>query len=107
MWELFQRAAPFLVEALGVTVFLGVTSFAIGSSIGLSVALIRMSKLRVLKAGGAQVQVDDLILDPEQRFQRRSVDVPALGEGNVEQRTAGGERADDEAELREFREDLG
>lgn len=50
MWELFQRAAPFLVEALGVTVFLGVTSFAIGSTIGLSVALVRMSKLHLLKA---------------------------------------------------------
>lgn len=50
MWELFQRAAPFLVEALGVTIFLGVTSFAIGSTIGLSVALVRMSKLHLLKA---------------------------------------------------------
>lgn len=50
MWDLFQRAAPFLLEALGVTVFLGVTSFAIGSTIGLAVALIRMSKMRVPKA---------------------------------------------------------
>ena len=49
MWDLFQRAAPMLVEALGVTVFLGVTSFAIGSTIGLAVALVRMSKLRLLK----------------------------------------------------------
>ena len=50
MWELFQRAAPFLLEALGITVFLGVVSFAIGSTIGLAVALIRMSKLRLLRA---------------------------------------------------------
>lgn len=50
MWELFQRAAPFLLEALGVTIFLGVTSFAIGSSIGLAVALVRMSRMRALKA---------------------------------------------------------
>lgn len=50
MWELFQRAAPFLFEALGITIFLGVVSFAIGSTIGLAVALIRTSKLRLLKA---------------------------------------------------------
>lgn len=50
MVELFQRAAPFLLEALGVTVFLGVTSFAIGSTIGLAVALVRMSKLRIPRA---------------------------------------------------------
>ena len=50
MWDLFLRAAPTLVEALWVTIFLGLVSFAIGSTIGLSVALIRMSKLRVLKA---------------------------------------------------------
>lgn len=50
MWDLFLRAAPTLVEALWVTIFLGLVSFAIGSTIGLFVALIRMSKLRVLKA---------------------------------------------------------
>jgi cystine transport system permease protein len=50
MWELFQRAAPFLLEALGITIFLGVVSFSIGSTIGLAVALIRMSKLRLLRA---------------------------------------------------------
>lgn len=50
MWDLFQRAAPFLLEALGVTIFLGLTSFAIGSTLGLGVALVRMSKLRLLKA---------------------------------------------------------
>jgi cystine transport system permease protein len=49
MWDLFQRAAPMLLEALGVTIFLGVTAFAIGSTIGLAVALVRMSKLRLLK----------------------------------------------------------
>jgi L-cystine transport system permease protein len=50
MWELFLRAAPTLLEALWVTIFLGLVSFAIGSTIGLSVALIRMSNQRVLKA---------------------------------------------------------
>ncbi len=49
MIELFQRAAPFLAEALGVTIFLGFTSFAIGSTIGLAVALGRLSKLRLLR----------------------------------------------------------
>jgi len=50
MWDLFLRAAPTLFQALWVTIFLGLVSFAIGSTIGLLVALIRMSKLRVLKA---------------------------------------------------------
>lgn len=50
MWDLFLRAAPTLLEALWITIFLGLVSFAIGSAIGLSVALTRMSKLRVLKA---------------------------------------------------------
>lgn len=48
MWELFQRAAPFLLDALGVTIFLGVTPFAIGSIIGLAVALARWSGVRPL-----------------------------------------------------------
>lgn len=40
--DLLARAFPLLVDALGMTVFLGVTSFLIGSVIGLVVALARL-----------------------------------------------------------------
>lgn len=50
MWELFVRAYPFLLEGLVVTVVLGITSFSIGSAIGLAVALARLSSVRVLRA---------------------------------------------------------
>jgi L-cystine transport system permease protein len=50
MWELFLRAYPFLLEGLAVTVFLGLTSFALGSAIGLAVALARLSSIGALRA---------------------------------------------------------
>lgn len=43
MWDLFVRAAPLLAEGVVVTIFLGTTSFALGSFIGLLVALARLS----------------------------------------------------------------
>lgn len=43
MWDLFARAAPLLAEGVVVTIFLGTTSFALGSLIGLLVALARLS----------------------------------------------------------------
>jgi cystine transport system permease protein len=49
MWELFVRSWPFLVEGLVVTVVLGVTSFVLGSLLGLALALARLSSLRVLR----------------------------------------------------------
>jgi cystine transport system permease protein len=49
MLELLERAAPLLLDGLIVTVCLGVVSFLIGSTIGLVIALIRVSRLRVLK----------------------------------------------------------
>lgn len=50
MWELFVRAAPLLAEGVVVTIFLGTTSFALGSFIGLLVALARLSGIRPLTA---------------------------------------------------------
>lgn len=43
MWDLFVRSAPLLAEGVVVTIFLGTTSFALGSLIGLLVALARLS----------------------------------------------------------------
>ena len=48
--DLLARAFPLLVDALLMTVFLGVTSFVIGSGIGLLVALSRLFGNRVLRA---------------------------------------------------------
>ncbi len=50
MWELFVRAYPFLLEGLGATILLGVTSFAIGSAIGMVVALARLSSVKPFRA---------------------------------------------------------
>lgn len=50
MVELLVESAPLLAEALVVTVVLGVVSFVIGSTFGLVIALVRVSRLRVLKA---------------------------------------------------------
>jgi cystine transport system permease protein len=50
VWELFQRAYPFLLEGLAVTVVLGLASFTLGSAIGLAVALGRLSGARILRA---------------------------------------------------------
>ena len=50
MLDLLARSAPLLAEALLVTVILGVVSFILGSTLGLVIALVRASRLRVLKA---------------------------------------------------------
>jgi len=50
VWELFLRAYPFLLEGLLVTVVLGVSSFTIGSAIGLATALARLSSIAALRA---------------------------------------------------------
>lgn len=50
MWDLIVRAAPFLAEGLVVTIFLGTTSFVLGSAIGLLVALARLSGIAPLTA---------------------------------------------------------
>jgi L-cystine transport system permease protein len=49
VWDLFLRAYPFLLEGLLVTVLLGVTSFTFGSTIGLGVALARLSGIAPLR----------------------------------------------------------
>jgi cystine transport system permease protein len=48
MLDLFVEGFPFLVQGLAVTIFLGISSFALGSTIGLAVALSRLSKARPL-----------------------------------------------------------
>lgn len=48
--DLIDRTLPFLGEATLMTLFLGVSSFVIGSVIGLGVTLARLSKLRVLRS---------------------------------------------------------
>jgi L-cystine transport system permease protein len=48
--DLLARAFPLLVDALVMTVFLGITSFVIGSGIGLLVALARLFGNRILRA---------------------------------------------------------
>ena len=50
MLDLLARSAPLLAEALIITVMLGVVSFILGSTLGLVIALVRASRLRVLKA---------------------------------------------------------
>ncbi len=50
MWDLFVRALPLLAEGIVVTIFLGTTSFALGSAIGLLVALARLSGIAPLTA---------------------------------------------------------
>jgi cystine transport system permease protein len=49
MWELFLRAYPFLMEGLAVTIMLGLSSFVLGSIVGLALALARLSNVGVLK----------------------------------------------------------
>lgn len=49
MMSLISRALPLMGQAVVITVFLGVTSFAIGSVIGLVGALARMSSRRTLR----------------------------------------------------------
>lgn len=47
--DLIERTLPFLGQAVLITLFLGISSFAIGSVIGLFVALARLSRWRVLR----------------------------------------------------------
>jgi cystine transport system permease protein len=50
MWDLFLRSYPLLLEGLVVTVVLGVSSFVLGSLLGLALALARLSSVLPLKA---------------------------------------------------------
>ena len=49
MLELFMRSLPLLKSAVLMTVFLGLTSFVLGSALGLLVALARTSSVRMLR----------------------------------------------------------
>jgi cystine transport system permease protein len=50
MTELFMRSLPLLRSAVLMTIFLGLTSFVLGSTLGLLVALARVSSMGVLRA---------------------------------------------------------
>ena len=50
MWDLFLRSYPLLLEGLAVTVILGVSSFVLGSLLGLALAIARLSSVVILKA---------------------------------------------------------
>jgi L-cystine transport system permease protein len=50
VWELVLRSYPFMLEGLAITVMLGVTSFALGSVVGLATALARLSSSPPLRA---------------------------------------------------------
>lgn len=47
--DLIERTLPFLAQAIAMTVFLGIASFAIGCVVGLFVTLARLSKFGVLR----------------------------------------------------------
>lgn len=49
MLELFMRSLPLLGSAISMTVFLGLSSFVLGSTLGLLVALCRISSIRFLR----------------------------------------------------------
>ena len=49
MLDLIDRTLPFLGQAVLITLFLGISSFLIGSVIGLGIALARLSPFRVLR----------------------------------------------------------
>jgi cystine transport system permease protein len=48
--DLIERALPFIVQALGVTLVLGFASFATGTVVGLALALARVSSSRWLRS---------------------------------------------------------
>ncbi|CAB5092804.1 putative amino acid ABC transporter permease [Burkholderia cenocepacia] len=50
MFDLFVRSLPLLESAVTMTVFLGLASFALGSALGLAVALARVSSIRFLRS---------------------------------------------------------
>lgn len=47
--DLVQRSLPLLVQGLGITLFLGIVSFVLGSMLGLLIALARLSRIRPLR----------------------------------------------------------
>ena len=49
MFDLFVRSLPLLESAVTMTVFLGLASFALGSALGLAVALARVSSIPFLR----------------------------------------------------------
>jgi cystine transport system permease protein len=50
MIELFIRARPLLAQAVLVTLFLGLAAFVLGSTLGMLIALARISSFRLLRA---------------------------------------------------------
>lgn len=49
MWELFLRSLPLLQQAVVMTIGLGLGAFILGSLLGMAIALLRISKLRLLR----------------------------------------------------------
>lgn len=49
MWELFLRSLPLLQQAVVMTIGLGLGAFVLGSLLGMAIALLRISKLRLLR----------------------------------------------------------
>lgn len=47
--ELIERTLPFLAQATAMTLLLGVSSFIVGSIVGLGITLARLSKIRPLR----------------------------------------------------------
>lgn len=50
MWELFLRSLPLLQQAVVMTLGLGLGAFVLGSLLGMAIALLRLSKLRILRS---------------------------------------------------------
>ncbi len=49
MWELFLRSLPLLQQAVVMTIALGLGAFILGSLLGMAIALLRISKLRLFR----------------------------------------------------------
>lgn len=49
MWELFLRSLPLLQQAVVMTIGLGLGAFILGSLLGMAIALLRISKLRLFR----------------------------------------------------------
>lgn len=50
MWDLFQRALPLLEKAIVVTIGLGLSAFVLGCALGMLIALLRNSPMRLCRA---------------------------------------------------------
>lgn len=50
MWELFLRSLPLLQQAVVMTLGLGLGAFVLGGLLGMAIALLRLSKLRILRS---------------------------------------------------------